>query len=114
MAVSSLGLTTYFPIPQQGYNQCVQIVQFALSYWNQMMIMFAAENIAMGITQSGKTLLISNALEQVVLYGSQGSLWEAYAALSKVVITPEMAPFLTENRINWMRNQMVAVIAMLP
>lgn len=114
MATNSLGLTTYFPIPQAAFNECATIVQLALSYWQQMVIMFAAENIAMGITQAGKTQLISNALEEVLVYGSQGSLWEAYNALNGVIITPEMAPFLTADRIEWMRNQMITVIAMLP
>lgn len=114
MAVTSLGTQTFFPLPQASYNQCTLIVQTALSYWQQMIVIFAAENIAMGITQAGKTLLIANAMEQVAIYGSQGSLWQAYNELSNVVITPEMAPFLTEARIQWMRNQMITIIAMLP
>ena len=114
MAVNSLGIKTFFPLTQAEFNECAGIVEMALNYWQQMMITFAAENIAMGITQAGKTLLISNALEQVALYGSQGSLWEAYAALSSVVVTPEMAPFLTTERIQWMQNQMITIIAMLP
>lgn len=114
MAITSFGTQTYFPLPQNAYNECAAIVTTALSYWQQMIVIVAAENIAMGITQAGKTLLISNAMEQVALYGSQGSLWEAYNALNDIVVTPEMAPFLTADRIQWMRNQMIAVIAMLP
>lgn len=74
---------------------------------------FAAENIAMGITSAGKTLLISGALYEVAVYGSQGSLWQAYNALSNVKITPEMAPFLTDARIQWMKNKMIAAISTL-
>lgn len=114
MAVNSLGIQTFFPIPQPVFNECAGIVSLALNYWQQMIITFAAENIAMGITQAGKTQLISDALYQVSVYGSQGSLWQAYNALSEVVVTPEMAPFLTQDRISWMRNSMITIIAMLP
>jgi hypothetical protein len=114
MAVNSLGITTFFPLTQGQFNQCYGIVETALNYWNVMMATFAAENIAMGITQAGKTQLISQALEEVALYGSQGSLWLAYDALANITLTDEMAPFLTVDRINWMRNGMIVIIAMLP
>jgi hypothetical protein len=114
MAVNSLGIQTYFPLTQPQFDECVNIVETALQYWNVMMVTFAAENVAMGITQAGKTQLISDALEQVALYGSQGSLWLAYNALSQIQITPEMAPFLTAERVEWMQNQMITIIAMLP
>jgi hypothetical protein len=114
MAIASNGQPTYFPIPQQSYDMCVSIVTAAQLAWVQMVTQFAAENIAMGITQAGKTSLIGNALQQVNTYGSVGSLWEAYAALSYVIITPEMAPFITADRINWMRNQLIQAIGNLP
>jgi len=114
MAINGLGIQTFFPIPQQEYEECAEIIQLAFNYWQQMMITFAAENIAMGITQANKTQLIADALQEVMTYGAAGSLWQAYNALSNVKITPEMAPFLTEARIEWMRNSMITVIAMLP
>lgn len=114
MATAANGQPTYFPIPQQSYNVCVSIVQAAQNAWLQMVTQFAAENIAMGITQAGKTGLIGNALQQVNTYGAVGSLWEAYAALSNVVITPQMAPFLTADRIQWMKNQLIQAIGNLP
>jgi flagellar basal body rod protein FlgG len=114
MATGYNGIQTYFPIPQQAYNECLAIVQGAYASWQGMVQQFAAENIAMGITQAGKTQLISDALYQVMVYGSSGSLWQAYAELSNVVITPEMAPFLTEARIDYMRNVMIQIISELP
>ena len=113
MATAANGQPTYFPIPQAAYNQCVAIVVAAQTAWTRMVTQFAAENIAMGITQANKTALIGNALQQVNAYGSVGSLWQAYGALSQVVITPDMAPFLTEDRIQWMKNQLILAISSL-
>ena len=113
MAKAALG-QTYFPIPQHSYDLCLKIVTTAQTTWLAMVSQFAAENIAMGISQAGKTSLIADALYEVSVYGSTGSLWQAYAALSKVQITPEMAPFLTEDRLQWMKNKMIEAIASLP
>ena len=114
MAIGFNGQPTFFSLPQTAYNECVEIVQQAQAAWVGMVTQFAAENIAMGITQAGMTLAVSNALQQVNMYGSMGSLWQAYAALSDVVFTPEIAPFLTAARIQWMKNQMIQVISELP
>lgn len=113
MAVTPNGVQTYFNIPQQQYNQCLAIVVKAQTTWAQLVQQFAAENIAMGITQVGKTGLIGIALQEVNMYGSTGSLWQAFEALSRVKITPEMAPFITADRIQWMKNQMIQAIASL-
>lgn len=103
----------FFKIPDPQYNACMQIVNNAIAAWRSLVVTVAAENIAMGITQAGKTQLISGALEEVMFYGQTGSLWEAYNALSRVVITPQMAPFITEARIEWMKNELIQVIASL-
>jgi len=103
----------YFNIPDPAYNRCVQIIDNAINSWKNLVIIVAAENIAMGITQSGKTKLISDTLAPVVLYGSSGSLWEAYEALNKIQVTPEMAPFITHDRIQWMKNQLIQAISNL-
>jgi hypothetical protein len=113
MATAANGQPTYFPIPQASYDACVHIVTAAQIAWVQMVTQFAAENIAMGITQAGKTALIGQALQEVNTYGSTGSLWQAYGALSNVVVTPDMAPFLTTDRIAWMKNQMIQAISNL-
>jgi hypothetical protein len=114
MAIAASGKPTYFPIPQQSYDLCASIVIAAQTAWTQMVTQFAAENIAMGITQAGKTGLIGDALQQVNGYGAVGSLWEAYSALSRVQITPAMAPFITADRIEWMKNQIIEAIGSLP
>jgi len=107
------GSLTYFDLDQNVYNKCLSTVQKAQQTWTMLVAGFAAENIAMGITQSGKTGLIAKALNQVAVYGSQGSLWQAYNALSEVKVTPEMAPYLTDDRIQWMKNKMIQAISSL-
>lgn len=74
---------------------------------------FAGENVVAGITAAGKTKILSDAFEDVARYGSQGSLWEAYVALENIKITPEMAPFFTEDRKQELKNQLVQIIANL-
>jgi hypothetical protein len=105
---------TYNPnIPQVEMQEAAQLVMAAQQAFNVLVVAVAAENIIMGITASGKTKLIAEALQPVVYYGTSGSLWEAYNALEQVQITPEMAPFLTVARLNWMKNQLLQAISEL-
>src|SRR5271165_2668601 len=103
----------FFGIPDGPYNRCQQIVNNAITAWKALVVTVAAENIAMGITASGKTKLISDTLGPIVMYGQMGSLWEAYNALNKIVVTPEMAPYITQARIEWMKNQLITIISSL-
>lgn len=103
----------FFGIPDGPYNRCVNIATNALNQWKSLVIAVAAENIAMGITASGKTKLIADTLAPVALYGNTGSLWEAYSALSSIKITPEMAPYITEARVQWMKNELITILSSL-
>ncbi len=103
----------YFNIPDPAYARCQQIMNNALNAWHNIVITVGAENIALGITQSGKTKLIADALYPVMAYGSSGSLWEAYNALNQVKVTPDMAPYITQDRIEWMKNQLIQAISTL-
>jgi hypothetical protein len=68
--------------------------------FNVLINNLAGENLVAQITAAGKTRLISDAVKDVLYYGNSGSLWEAFVAVEKIVITPEMAPYLTEARKN--------------
>jgi hypothetical protein len=103
----------YFGISDPIYNRCLQVANNAFIAWKSLVLTVAAENIAAGITQSGKTKLIADTLAPVAVYGNSGSLWEAYYALNEIVVTPEMAPYITEDRINWMRNQLIQILGSL-
>lgn len=103
----------FFGIPDVEYNECLAIVVAAQTAWANIVRVVAAENLALGITQSGKTQMIADACNQVMVYGSSGSLWLAYNELNNIQITPQMAPFLTEARVAWMRNQLIQAISAL-
>lgn len=103
----------FYNIPDPQYQRCEQIVNNAINSWKALVVTVAAENIAMGITQQGKTKFIADTMMPVMLYGQTGSLWEAYHALDAIKITPEMAPYITEDRRNWMKNQLIQIISTL-
>lgn len=100
-------------IPTPVFNKCFNTVAAAIDAWRNLVMSIAAENIAMGITQQKKTKLIADTLMMVMLYGQTGSLWQAYQELDNIIITPEMAPFITEDRRQWMKNQLIAIISSL-
>lgn len=85
----------------------------AKSEFDKLVNDVAGENIIAQITAAGKTKLLADALKDVAYYGSQGSLWEVYSAIEKVNITPEMAPFLTEERRQNFKNKIIAIISSL-
>lgn len=81
--------------------------------FNKLINELAGENLVAQITAAGKTKLISDAVKDVLYYGNSGSLWEAFIATERIVITPEMAPYLTEQRKNEFKNRLVALISSL-
>lgn len=103
----------FYNIPDPAFQRCVQIVNNAIAAWRNLVVTVAAENVAMGITQQGKTKMIADAMMPVMMYGQSGSLWEAYNALDAIVITPQMAPYITEERKLWMKNQIIQIISTL-
>lgn len=113
MAITSDGTPTYFDITQNQYNEALSTVIAAQAAWSKLMTEFAAENIAMGIIQEQKVVLIGTALQLVNMYGSQGALAQAYTQLSEVVPTPVMAPYLTNDRIKWMMNKIIQALGLL-
>lgn len=88
-------------------------VQKARDGFNKLINDLAGENLIAQITAAGKTKLIADAVKDVIYYGSQGSLWEAYVATEKIEITPEMAPFLTEARRQEFKNKLIEIISTL-
>lgn len=103
----------FYHIPDPQYNRCIEIINNAVAAWHNLVVTVAAENIAMGITQQNKTKLIADTMIPIMLYGQTGSLWQAYEALDQIVITPEMAPFITVARKDWMKNQLIQIISSL-
>lgn len=103
----------YYNIPDYQFEKAKASVSKAIDAWKNLVIIVAAENVAMGITQQNKTKLIADAMMPVMMYGQSGSLWQAYQALDGIHITPEMAPYITEDRRTWMKNQIIQIISNL-
>lgn len=103
----------FFNIPDPTYNRCLQVARNASAAWTNLKDAVVAENLALGITSSGKTKLIADTLYPTMVYGASGSLWEAYNELNKIQVTPEMAPFITHARLEWMKNQLIQSIGSL-
>jgi hypothetical protein len=108
---------TFFNLPQPVMAKCYAIAIAAAgvvpSYqgFQHVAFCFVAENIAKGITNTNQGPLIAMALQPVMVYGQYGALWEATDALDDVVITPQMDPYLTQARVNWLKNQIQEIIS---
>lgn len=103
----------FFGIPDYQFVKAEQMVNNAIAAWKNLIVIMAAENVCMGIDQKNKTKYIADVLMPVMMYGQTGSLWEAYHALDAIQITPDMSPFITEDRRNWMKNQIIQIISSL-
>lgn len=71
---------------------------------------FAAENIEMGITQAGKTKLVADFLRNINYYMRSYSLYEAVVEINTEIsngLDPNLAPFITESRLNDFSNKIV-------
>ena len=113
----SIYYPTFFNLPQPTMAKCFGIAVNAAGIsppatgFQFLAFCFVAENIAMGITNTDKGPIIAQALQGVMVYGQYGALWEASDCLSQMIVTPEMAPFLTQDRVNWLKNQIQQIIA---
>lgn len=109
----SIYYPSFFNYSQPQMQYLAIKVAGAQAAWQVLQTSFIAENLALGITQAGKTKLVADTFEKVIIYGSTGSLWEALVAIDSIVITPEMAPFVTKERVNWFKNQLQQAISSL-
>lgn len=101
-------------IEQLDINTQVQIkIQKAIIGFNNLMVQFVTSNVLTGITQAGKTKLIADTLDDVMRYGQSGSLYAVISALQTIVLTSDMAPFLTTNIINNFIQQIQQLLASL-
>lgn len=88
----------------------VEKIQKAKNEFNDLSSEVAAENVLMGITQAGKTRLIADTLSKVLEYGISGSLYEVINEIDRIDITPEMSPFITQERLDLFKLKIQAVL----
>ena len=101
------------PLPDYLVQIGAAKIQAAQQQFNLLVADFAGANVVQQITAAGKTQLIGDAVRDVMYWGSTGSLWEAYKAVEAVQITPDMAPFLTEDIRQEFKNRLIAILSSL-
>lgn len=78
-------------------------VEAAMKFGQKLIIEFAGENVAMGITQAGKTKEVADYLEGVTRYLNTGSLYEVINEINRLKtkgLPDDLAPFISEERMN--------------
>ena len=86
------------------------VVQNAIQFFHDAMVVYAAENITMGITQAGKTKDVSDYLVPVMTYGQTGSLYEVINEIDALIagtVPGDLSPFVTEARLLAFKQKMV-------
>lgn len=77
-------------------------IKGAIEYGGKLMLEFAAENVAMGISQAGKTKEVLQYLHPVKTALDTGSLYAAMDEVDDLLaagLPAELAPFITEARL---------------
>jgi hypothetical protein len=90
----------------------VNIINNSKMFANEIITTAIAENIAMGITQAGKTKLILDTLRDVHYYLQAGSLYEVLTAVDVITVTQEMSPFITTARLTAFKNKIRAYLGL--
>lgn len=103
--------TTFAPTLQEIIN--IKINQ-ARVFGNDVIVKAAVENVAMGITQAGKTKAVADLFANLQYYLTTGSLYAAVAELQRIIdagLDPNLAPFVTEARLLGYKSQIETYLA---
>jgi hypothetical protein len=85
-----------------------KIVRDAIEFGQELVIDFAGENVALGITQAGKTKEVADYLEDVQRYISSGSLYEVIDQIDDLIantVPSSLSPFVTDERLLEMKEK---------
>lgn len=92
----------YIP-PEPDYASLgAMAVKRAVEFGQELMIRFAGENVALGITQAGKTKEVADYLADVTRYLQTGSLYEVINEIDSLIlagIPSELSPYITQVRM---------------
>jgi len=95
-------------IPSAAYYQ--SLVSEAMAFGNQLILQFAAQNIAAGITQTGQTLNVINYTTNLSASLSSGSLYVALVQIETMIADTSstkisLSPFITNDILYSFLNQ---------
>jgi hypothetical protein len=88
--------------PSSPNEWAIQIISGAINFANGLIIEFAGENVAMGITQAGKTKAVADYLADLMRYAQSGSLYEVVNEIDRLILAGlpvDLEPFITETRM---------------
>lgn len=89
------------------------IIHNAITFFSEIMEVFAAENITMGITYVGKTKEVADYLQNVLRYGQSGSLYEVINEIDSLKtsgVPAELSPFVTDTRLDNFKAKIVSYL----
>lgn len=90
------------------------VVKKAVDFGQDLMIKFAGENVALGITQAGKTKDVADYLADVTRYLQTGSLYEVMNEIDSLILAGipiELSPFVTQSRMEEFKSKVSNYLA---
>lgn len=89
------------PTAEEQMEGLSKIIQKARTFGDATIAQFALENVAMGITQAGKTRAVADYCQKLQYYMSTGSLYAALEEIQEISVNipPDLAPFVTQQRL---------------
>lgn len=100
------------PTQDEQVEMLANIIQKARIFGDATIAQFALENVAMGITQAGKTRAVADYCQKLQYYMSTGSLYAALEEIEEISnnVPPELAPFVTSERLGVYTNKIKAYL----
>lgn len=108
-------VTVFTPPNGMDVNDLIRhtVLRPAVEFGKSLTEQFTVENIAMGVTQAGKTSAVGALMKELSWWLSTGSLYEAYAGIQAMIsagVDPSLSPFVTVPRLEAYKAKILAYI----
>lgn len=107
-------VNTFVDSPSVQEQMAIYLEQDVDAFVKKMIFEFAAENIALGITQAGKTKAVADELRDLNYYMRAYSLYEVVVEIDRLIaagIDPTLSPFMTDARMTEFQNKILEFLA---
>lgn len=114
--VSNLNVITNSQAILSGYvngdvNKSLRdLVNDSINFGQELLVDYAAENVALGITQAGKTKEVADYLSDLMRYAQTGSLYEVINEVDRLIaagLPADLEPFITLNKMNEFKQKVI-------